>query len=98
MPRLSEDERRRVVVRSDPYRFNCLGYLDVSGIEYVHRHPDDHVASMQLSAMPYDVVVHLLDYDDVPRKTADHPDFIITVGPAESRAPRQSIETFERPK
>lgn len=46
--------------------------------------------------MGYDVIVHLMNYDDVAHKAADHPDFIITVGPAEAPAPRQSIETFAR--
>ena len=52
---------------------------------------------MCLPADSYDVIIHLMDYDDVPHKTDDHPDFIISVGPAETSSPRQSVETFERP-
>jgi hypothetical protein len=53
---------------------------------------------MKLPVQTYDVVVHLMNYDDIPEKTDQHPDFIVTVGPAEASAPRQSIETFERPQ
>jgi len=98
MPRLSEDEERRVVVRSERFRFDCRGTLDVSGIEHVERDPSSNIASMKLPVQTYDVVVHLMNYDDIPERTDQHPDFIVTVGPAEASAPRQSIETFERPQ
>ena len=56
------------------------------------------MASIELPAMEYDVINHLMNYDDVAHRTADHPDLIITVGPAQAPAPRQSIETFDRPR
>ena len=97
MPALSEDEGRRVVVRSDPYRFACSNHLDISGIEYVSAEVGGNVASLDLKPGLYDVVVHLMDYDDQPQRTNDLPDFIITVGPPLAESPRQSIETFARP-
>jgi hypothetical protein len=96
MPRLSGAEEGRVVVRSKPYRFACRGHVDVSGIEYVHADTGSHVASIPLSPGAYDVMVHLMDYDDVQKRTDEHPDFIITIGPAMATSPRQSIDTFER--
>lgn len=97
MPRLAPDEERRIVVRSERYRFASLGHLDASGIEHVERQPSERVASIELPATEYDVIVHLMNYDDIVHKTPDHPDFIITLGPAEAHAPRRSIETFDRP-
>lgn len=96
MPPLSEDEKRRTLVRSEPYRFACLGHLDVSGIEHVHADGGNQVASIELPSGMYDVVVHLMNYDDIPQRADEHPDFIITVGPARAAQPRQSIDTFER--
>jgi hypothetical protein len=98
MPALSQAEESRVVGRSEPYRFACEGQAQISGIEYVHADPDDHVASIQLVRGAYDVVAYLMDYDDVPRRTDEHPDFIITIGPAVTKSPRQSLETFDRPQ
>ena len=98
MPSLSEDEERRVVIRSGRYRLISQGHLDVSGIEHVNERPSKEVATMDLPAIPFDVIVNLMDYDDVPTKAAHHPDFIITVGPAGVAPPRQSLETFERPR
>jgi hypothetical protein len=96
MPRLSEDEASRVVVGSDPYRFACRGHLDVSGIEHVHADAGSQVASMELPSGTYDVEVHLMNFDDVTQRADEHPDFIITIGPARATQPRQSLETFER--
>ena len=96
IPPLSEDEERRVVVKSEPYRFMCDGHAHISGIEYVHADPNDHVASIQLTRGAYDVVVHLMDYEDVRPRTTQHPDFIIAIGPASAIQPRQSLETFDR--
>jgi hypothetical protein len=96
MPPLSEDEKSRIVVRSEPYRFACQGHFDISGIEYVHADGGNQVASIELPSGLYDVVVHVMDYDDVPQRAHEHPDFIITVGPARAAHPRQSIDTFER--
>jgi hypothetical protein len=94
MPRLSEAEERHVVERSEPYRFACQGHVDVSGIEYVHADAGQPVAFMEMLPGPYDVLVHLMDYDDVLQRTDVHPDFVITIGPARAKLPRQSVDTF----
>lgn len=94
MPRLSEAEERHVVGRSEPYRFACQGHVDISGIEYVGGDAGPNVASMELVTGAYDVLVHLMDYDDVPLRTDVHPDFVITIGPADAALPRQSLDTF----
>ncbi len=41
MPRLEPNEKRRIVVGSERYRFANLGHLDASGIEHVERHPSE---------------------------------------------------------
>jgi hypothetical protein len=94
MPRLSEAEERHVVRRSEPYRFVCQGHVDVSGIEHVGADAGPNVASMELLPGAYDVLVHLMDYDDVPLRTDVHPDFVIIMGPADSTSPRRSVDTF----
>jgi hypothetical protein len=96
MPSLSEAEERHVAARSEPYRFACQGHVDVSGIEYVHSEAGRLVASMELLPGSYDVVVHLMDYDDVLQRTDAHPDFVITIGPARAQLPRQSVDTFSK--
>jgi hypothetical protein len=96
MPRLSKAEEDRVMVQSEPYRFACRGHFDVSGIEHVDADSGPNVASMELAPGNYDVVVHLMNYDDIQQRTDEHPDFIVTVGPAIAKSPRQSLDTFER--
>jgi hypothetical protein len=94
MPSVSEAEERHVVRSSEPYRFVCQGHVDVSGIEHVGADAGPNVASMELVPGVYDVLVHLMDYDDVPLRTDLHPDFVITIGPADSTLPRRSVDTF----
>lgn len=96
MPPLSADEERRVVVKSAPYRLRTSGRIGVGGIEYVGP-IDDNVADGQLDPGEYDAIVHLMDYDDVQEeRRAEHPDFVVTVGPHVANAVRTAIDTFER--
>lgn len=96
-PTLSDDEDRRLVARSDPYRFRSEGHVDVSGIEFVQAEPDpQRVLSIAIAPGLYDVTIHLLDYDDVPERGDDHPDFIVVLEPGSAPSPRLSIETFDR--
>lgn len=98
LPSLTDDESRRIVVASDPYRFLSAGRLEVSGIEYVHRDPDTRsVASASLAAGEYEARVHLLDWDDRAERTDDHPDFIVLLGPTARSEFRTSVSTFDRP-
>ena len=95
-PELSPDERDRVVVQSDGYRFVSRGSADLSGLEYVVGDvaADGRVASVRLSPGEYEVRSHLMDYDDVATKTDVHPDFIIAVGPPSGVEYRLSVDTF----
>lgn len=93
MPALSGDEQSRVLVGSDAYRLRTSGRIAVSGIEYVGR-VDERVAEGSLDPGSYDVVIYLLDYDDVPERGNEHPDFVVTVGPALANVVSAAIETF----
>jgi hypothetical protein len=85
-------------VASDPYRFVGSGHLDISGIEYVAAEPDPQsVASALLAAGEYEARVFLLDWNDVPARTDDHPDFVVLLGAASSSRHRTSASTFDRP-
>jgi hypothetical protein len=93
MPALTSDEEQRVVARSAVYRLTTSGRIAVSGIEHVGP-VDARVPAGQLEPGDYDVVVHLMDYDDVPSRGDDHPDFVVTVGPPLADAVSVTIETF----
>jgi hypothetical protein len=96
-PALTDDESRHVVVTSDPYRFLSAGRLEVSGIEYVHREPDSRsVASASLAAGEYEARVHLLDWEESAKRTDEHPDFIVLLGPSAGSEFRTSLSTFDR--
>ena len=95
MPRLSIDEQRRVIVSSDAYRLKTSGRIAVSGIEHIGP-VDERVAEGRLDPGDYDAVVHLMDYDDIPDRGDQHPDFVITVGPPLASAGRTAVETFAR--
>lgn len=95
MPGLQTDEGHRVVATSEPYRLTTSGRIGVSGIEYVG-HVDDRMAEARLDPGDYDVIVHLMDYDDIADRGNEHPDFLITVGPPMAGTVRTSVETFLR--
>lgn len=95
-PYPTADEQRRMVASSLPYLFECGTDLCVSGIEYVSSRPaPGRVLSGKVPPGRYEVVIHLLDYDDIQQKTDAHPDFVALLGPARSTAFRQSLDTFE---
>ena len=97
MPALEEHEQARVLVQSEPYRFQSLGHVDVSGIEHVGEDPDVRtVASLDFAAGDYEARVHLLDWDDRPVSERG-PDFIVLVGPPSTGPFRRTVRTFERP-
>ena len=94
-PALTSDEERRVVVSSDPYLFRSTGTLALSGIEHVHREPEPRVVvTAQVESGDYEARVFLMDYDDIPDKTENHPDFILLIGRVSASSHRTSIETF----
>jgi hypothetical protein len=94
MPEPSTGQLRRTLVTSEPYRLRSTGRIAVSGIEFVAV-PDAKVHVADLPAGDYDVCVRLLNYDDVAEKTDEHPDFLITIGPAQAASPRLEIATFD---
>jgi hypothetical protein len=93
MPELGADEKQRVVVSSEVYRLTTLGRIGLSGIEYVGP-IDERVAQGRLEPGEYDVIVHLMDYDEIPSRGNEHPDFVITLGPTAVGAARTAVETF----
>jgi hypothetical protein len=97
-PTLTQEESRRVVSASEPYRFVGAGHIDVSGIEFVSAEPDPQsVASAPLAAGEYEARVFLLDWDDVSARTDDQPDFVVLLGATSSSRHRTSASTFDRP-
>ena len=93
MPVLTTDEQRRVIVHSEPYGLRTAGRIAISGIEYVG--PVDHrVADAEVKPGEYEAVVHLMDYDGIPDRDEQHPDFIVTLGPRSAAVVRTAVQSF----
>jgi hypothetical protein len=98
LPGLHPQEKGHVVAVSGSYRFECLGHVDVSGIEYVTDEPSPPlVASGGLQNGTYQATVHLLDWYDLPVRDESNPDFVVLIGPYDGGVFRQSVTTFEGP-
>jgi hypothetical protein len=105
--KLSDRERRYLVVSSEPYLFRSGDTVAISGIEHISRSPDESAASFPLSAGDWAVTVHLIDWpsepgakspDGNPTSTALS-DFVILLNPATAETRyRTKIDTFEKPE
>lgn len=96
-PEVPEEERNRVLAASEGYLFHSAGHIDISGIEHVGATPAPPlVASGAFPAGKYEAQVFLLDWDDFPSRSDQHPDFLVVIGPLQSVALRRSIQTFDR--
>ncbi|MCP3975932.1 MAG: hypothetical protein GY720_15735 [bacterium] len=95
-PAVSFEERRRVLVESEPYRFVTNGNADLSGLEHIADsvRSDGPVATMPIAAGVYEVRICLMDYDDIATRTNDHPDFIVLIGRPSGAGQRLSVDSF----
>jgi hypothetical protein len=97
IPEMSPEEQGRTLALSEPYRFHCVGHIDISGIEYVTGAPAmPEVVSESFPAGEYESRVCLLDWDDFAVRTDRNPDFVVLLGPSESDCFRRSVTTFDR--
>lgn len=88
-----------------PYRLATSGTAHFGGLEHVHREPVDDCGALSLAGGEYDVMVHLIDWQQEPGMLLPDstpapdalPDFVVLINPASGTARhRLSLETFER--
>lgn len=104
--RLTERERKYLVVSSEEYRFLSKGSVCISGIEHVGNDPDEYTGCLAIESGEYSTIVHLIGWNDEPGmkepdgtpKAEALPDFIIIMNPStNSKEYRVDLNTFPDP-
>lgn len=92
---LSEDEKKCLLVSSEPYLLMSKGQVCFGGYEYLANEPNEDVGCLTVSACDYKVTIHLLEAKNKKLK-ASLPDFIVLVNPVGNKGfiRRISLETF----
>jgi len=104
---LTERERARLLVTSDPYLITSAGVLYLSGLEDVSANPDEDVLPVTAPAGRYTVTVNLIDWESDPESRtpmgdpSPHalPDFVLLLNRPTVPEPafRQSLQTLPPP-
>ncbi|MEV1070696.1 hypothetical protein [Micromonospora parva] len=104
---LTERERGRLLVTSDPYLITSAGALYLSGLEDVSASPDNQALHVAASAGRYAVTVNLIDWESEPGSRTPSgdpspqalPDFALLLNPPTGPEPafRQSLQTLPPP-
>jgi hypothetical protein len=105
---LNVREKKYTLVSSEPYLFRSQGKLNISGIEFIEKDPDESVGSLVIPSGSYQVYIHLIDWEDEPNsKESDGkplkdalPDFLVLLknySESSSDIFRTKIESFDTP-
>ena len=95
------------LISSHPYLFRSTGRLCLSGIEAVSGEPWPNTLEVELPERHYQVVIHLIAWEDEPGSTNKDgtasetalPDFVALINPSTANRDdfRSAIVTFDRP-
>ena len=94
---LTEQEKKWLKTKSEPYLFVSHGVANISGIEYIGGEPTAAVAGIRVAPGRWQVTVYLLQWPEetFDKKTNYPPDFLVTLNPDDTKLSyRQSVETF----
>jgi hypothetical protein len=105
---LSVREAKYKLVSSEPYLFRSQGSLNISGIEFIEKSKCESVGSLVILPDIYQVVIHLIAWDDEPNSKDLNgepskgalPDFVVLVkhcSESDFDSFRTKIESFDTP-